>query len=414
MHDILPGESGYWKILEQAIHRVLESYGYQEIRLPVIEKTELFERSIGDTTDIVTKEMYTFPDRNGEMLTLRPEGTAGCVRAVLERGLIQNLPSRLWYAGQMFRHERPQKGRLRQFHQVGVETFGIPGPDIDAEIIIMCARIWRTLNLADLHLELNSLGNSATRNNYRNILLEYFHDHRQILDEDSLNRLKKNPLRILDSKNPDIQDLIRQAPSITSSLDAESSDHFRQLQELLGSAGISFQLNPRLVRGLDYYNRTVFEWVSHNLGSQGTICAGGRYDGLVSQFGGPETPAIGFAMGLERLVMLARGAGLVNKETLPDIYFIVASDQSVPAALSIAEEIRDEFPQIRLVMHCGGGSFKSQFKKADKSGAGLALIIGDDELAQQKIGIKPLRSGEKQTEVPWPELAGAIRCQLGI
>lgn len=414
MHDILPEESASWQLLEQAVRGILESYGYREIRLPVVEKTELFERSIGDTSDIVSKEMYTFPDRNGEMLTLRPEGTAGCVRAVLERSLLRNLPARLWYSGQMFRHERPQKGRLRQFHQIGIETFGIPGPDIDAEILIMCARIWRMLGLDGLRLEINSLGNRETRENYRNTLLEYFMDHSSLLDAESRDRLDRNPLRILDSKVPEIRPLIEQAPSITDSLDGESAGHFTGLQELLDSAGISYRLNPRLVRGLDYYNRTVFEWISDNLGAQGTVCAGGRYDGLVEQFGGEPTPAIGFAMGLERLVMLANEAGFIKETTAADIYFIVASDTAVPAALTLAEQIRDALPQLRLLMHCGGGSFKSQFKKADRSGARLALIIGDNELADRKIGLKPLRSDESQTEAPWSELITAVSRQLGI
>jgi len=409
MHDTLPEASPCWQFLEQTVKQVLTGYGYQQIRLPVVEKTELFERSLGETTDIVSKEMYTFADKSGEMLTLRPEGTASCVRAGLEHGLFQNPALRLWYTGPMFRHERPQKGRLRQFHQIGVETYGLAGPDIDAEIITMGTRIWKQLGLTDLELQLNSLGSSEARKNYRNILVEYFQDHKGSLDEDSLNRLDKNPLRILDTKNPDMQELVKAAPSITDSLDTESAEHFSTLQSLLGSVGIRYTLNPRLVRGLDYYNRTVFEWVTSQLGAQGTVCAGGRYDGLVENFGGPSVPAIGFGMGLERLVSLVENNPGARIDQTPQVYFIVASNSAMAAALTLSEQIRDEIPDLRLVMHCGGGSFKSQFKKADKSGAEIALIIGDNELAQQRIGIKPLRTESNQYDVAWSDLGATIR-----
>ena len=412
MHDTLPDASPTWQFLEKTVSQVLGGYGYQQIRLPIVEKTELFERSLGETTDIVSKEMYTFTDKNGEQLTLRPEGTASCVRAGLEHGLFQNPALRLWYTGPMFRHERPQKGRLRQFHQIGIETYGLAGPDIDAEIITMSARIWKQLGLTDLELQINSLGSNLARQAYRDILVEYFQDHRGMLDEDSLNRLEKNPLRILDSKNPDMQELVKTAPNITDSLDSESAEHFQTLQALLDGVNIPYNVNPRLVRGLDYYNRTVFEWITSQLGAQGTVCAGGRYDGLVEKFGGPSTPAIGFAMGVERLVSLVENRPEARIEQTPQVYFIVASNTAMAAALSLSEQIRNELPELRLVMHCGGGSFKSQFKKADKSGAEIALIIGDNELAQQRIGIKLLRRDEAQSEVAWADLAASIRQRL--
>jgi len=412
MHDTLPDASPCWRFLEQTVSDTLTAYGYQQIRLPIVEKTELFERSLGETTDIVSKEMYTFADRSGEMLTLRPEGTASCVRAGLEHGLFQIPALRLWYSGPMFRHERPQKGRLRQFHQIGVETYGLAGPDIDAEVITMSARIWQRLGLNNLELQINSLGSNEARHNYRDTLVAYFQDHRSMLDEDSLTRLEKNPLRILDSKNPEMQTLVSKAPNITDSLDSESAEHFQTLKTLLDSVNIAYTVNPRLVRGLDYYNRTVFEWITTELGSQGTVCGGGRYDSLVEKFGGPATPAIGFGMGLERLVSLIENSPAARVDHSAQVYFIVASNTAMAAALSLSEQIRDELPDLRLVMHCGGGSFKSQFKKADKSGAEIALIIGDNELAQQRVGIKPLRTDDPQTEVAWSELAGIIRQRL--
>jgi histidyl-tRNA synthetase len=415
MHDTLPVSSKTWHFLESTISDTFNSYGYQQIRLPILEKTDLFKRSIGESTDIVSKEMYTFEDRNGDLLTLRPEGTAGCVRAVIEHGLFHNSSQRLWYTGPMFRHERPQKGRLRQFHQFGVEAFGLAGPDIDAEIIIMCARIWKKLQLNNIKLEINTLGSSQARIAYRNQLVEYFSDHKDQLDDDSQNRLEKNPLRILDSKNPDLQNLISLAPSMSDSLDQASHEHFDNLKQLLESANVDYEINTRLVRGLDYYNSTVFEWITSELGAQGTVCGGGRYDGMVEHFGGPATHAIGFGMGIERLVSLIENDQntdeLVNKA---DIYFVVAGDAAKSSAISLAEKLRDELPQIRLIMHCGGGSFKSQFKKADKSGAKIALILGDSELENQKIGVKHLREVDNQQEVSWPDLANVVRQLLDI
>ena len=415
MHDTLPDISTTWHYLEHCVREILATYGYQEIRLPILEKTELFERSIGETSDIVTKEMYTFEDRNSDHLTLRPEGTAGCVRAVLEHGLIQSPALRLWYSGPMFRHERPQKGRTRQFHQIGVEAFGLPGPDIDAELIIMCTRIWNRLQLNDLRLEINSLGSTDTRKKYRNILVDYFNSHKDQLDDDDLNRLENNPLRILDSKNPEMKDLVNKAPSITDSMDSESQNHFQDLLQLLDSVDIRYQINPRLVRGLDYYNRTVFEWITEKLGAQGTVCGGGRYDGMVKHFGGPSTPGIGFSMGLERLVYLIEkqeNQRFATKNS--DIYFVIASNEAQGTAIKLAEKIRNELPEVRLLMHCGGGSFKSQFKKADKSGALIALILGDDELQQQRIGIKHLRDDKAQQEVDWESLTDTVRKLLDI
>jgi histidyl-tRNA synthetase len=415
MHDTLPVSSKTWQYLESTISDIFDSYGYQQIRLPILEKTELFKRSIGESTDIVSKEMYTFEDRNGDFLTLRPEGTAGCVRAVLEHGLFHNSAQRLWYSGPMFRHERPQKGRLRQFHQFGVEAFGLAGPDIDAEIIIICARIWKKLKLNNIKLEINTLGNSEARIYYRNQLVEYFSDHKNQLDEDSLNRLEKNPLRILDSKNPDLKNLISLAPSMSDSLDQESEEHFDILKQLLESANIDYEINTRLVRGLDYYNRTVFEWITSELGAQGTVCGGGRYDGMVEHFGGPPTHAIGFGMGIERLVSLIENEQNPNEVVKKaDIYFVIAGEAAKSSAISLAEKLRDELPQIRLIMHCGGGSFKSQFKKADKSGAQIALILGESELENQKIGVKHLREENNQQEVSWPDLANMVRQLLDI
>ncbi len=409
MHDTLPDASPTWQFLEQTVSQTLTGYGYQQIRMPVVEKTELFERSLGETTDIVSKEMYTFTDKNGEMLTLRPEGTASCVRAGLEHGLFQTPALRLWYTGPMFRHERPQKGRLREFHQFGVECYGLSGPDIDAEIIAMSARIWKQLGLNSLELHLNSLGSNEARKHYRQVLVDYFQSHRDRLDDESINRLDKNPLRILDSKNPEMQELVRLAPSMSESLDAESADHFAMLQQQLDAVNIRYTINTRLVRGLDYYNRTVFEWITNELGAQGTVCGGGRYDGLVEKFGGPATPAIGFGMGIERLVSLLENRPEARIDHTPHIYFIVASANAMPTALALSEQIRDELPKIRLVMHCGGGSFKSQFKKADKSGADLALIIGDNELVQQRVGLKHLRTDTGQTDVSWTDLTATLR-----
>jgi histidyl-tRNA synthetase len=390
MYDILPDQTPLWQGIEKVITDVLKQYGYQEIRLPAVEKTALFARSIGEQTDIVSKEMYTFNDRNNDQLTLRPEGTAGCVRAGLEHGLFHNQTRRLWYIGPMFRHERPQKGRQRQFHQIGVEAFGMPGPDIDAENILMCARMWEELNLSGMTLQINTLGTPESRTHYRQILVDFFSDHQEQLDEDSQQRLHTNPLRILDSKNPEMQTLIQSAPTLDEYLDAESADHFAGLKLILDSASVSYEINPRLVRGLDYYSKTVFEWITDQLGAQGTVCAGGRYDGLVSHFGGHHTPAIGFAMGLERLIQLA-GEGAVNRDQTPHAYLILAGNDTISPGLKLAESMRDKIPGLSLVTHCGGGSIKSQFKKADKSGARLALILGDEELAEKSVSIKFLR-----------------------
>ena len=370
--------------------------------------------SIGETSDIVTKEMYTFEDRNGDLLTMRPEGTASCVRAIIENGLVQSKHNRLWYYGPMFRHERPQKGRLRQFHQIGVEAFGLPGPDIDAEIIMICARIWKDLGLTGLKLEINSLGSSDARLAYREKLIEYFSDNKDALDEDSLVRLDKTtPMRILDSKNPELEKLIQSAPQMADTLDEESKEHFELLQNILNSVNISYTINPRMVRGLDYYNRTVFEWVTDQLGAQSAVCAGGRYDGMIQHFGGPPTPGIGFGMGLERLTILLEES---NRDDIPaenaDIYFVIATDEGIPTAMSLAEKLRDQLPGIRLITHCGGGNFKKQFKKADRSGAQIALILGKDELEKQTVGIKSLRTESEQQEVSWLELVEKIRDQI--
>ncbi len=395
MKDILPQQTPLWQFLEDRARTVLTRYGYSEIRMPIVEMTELFKRSIGEVTDIVEKEMYTFEDRNGDSLTLRPEGTAGCVRAGLENGLIFNQVQRLWYQGPMFRHERPQKGRYRQFHQIGVETFGMDGPDIDLELILITARIWKELGLQGLELQLNTLGTSRERARYREQLVAYFGQYPDRLDEDSQRRLHTNPLRILDSKNPDMAELIANAPSLMEHLGEESREHFDHLCAGLQAAGVAYVLNPRLVRGLDYYNRTVFEWVTTQLGAQGTVCAGGRYDGLVQQLGGRESPAVGFAMGLERLIALLEETDVMERLPLPHVYLVTQGDAAVREGMLLAERLRDALPQLRLVLHCGGGSFKSQMKKADKSQAPYALILGEEELARGEIGLKPLRGGEQ-------------------
>jgi histidyl-tRNA synthetase len=399
MNDIVPPHSSDWQLAEQLLEEILESYGYHQIRLPIMENTAVFKRSIGDVSDIVQKEMYSFDDRNGDSLTLRPEGTAGCVRAVLENSLLNQQYRKLWYIGPMFRHERPQKGRYRQFHQIGVEVFDLPGPDIDAELIMMTARMWSALELKNLRLELNTLGTVENRKQYRNVLFQYFSDHRDELDADSINRLERNPMRILDSKNPALVDLIDGAPRLEQHLDESSRAHFERLCEILVSAGIEFSVNPYLVRGLDYYSNTVFEWITDELGAQGTVCAGGRYDGLVELLGGKPTPAIGFAMGLERLIELAQAR--LNRDRLSDanIYIISTSDEYSAEALLFAEAIRDANTHWRVVCHCGGGSIKSQMKKADRSGAQVALIIGEQEFAEHTVTIKPLRGQRDQFTV---------------
>jgi histidyl-tRNA synthetase len=408
MNDILPQLTPYWQRLEQTAQRVFEAYSFEEIRMPIVESTDLFKRTIGEVTDIVEKEMYTFEDRNGDSLTLRPEGTAGCVRAGIENGLLYNQIQRLWYKGPMFRHERPQKGRYRQFHQIGVECFGLNGPDVDAEMIMMTARLWRELGLKDLELQINTLGSSAARARYRETLVAYMSAHLDQLDEDSQRRLHSNPLRILDSKNPALQAINENAPKLLDSLDDESRQHFEQLCGYLDAAGINYVINPRLVRGLDYYNRTVFEWVSDQLGAQGTVCAGGRFDGLVEQLGGHSTPALGFAMGIERLVTLMEG-GSVKVDHLPHAYLVVLGDGASRAGLLLAEQLRDVLPALRLRSNCGGGNFKAQFKRADKSGATLALILGEDEVQQGVIGVKNLREDAPQQTMPQHELAEYLK-----
>ncbi len=402
MSDILPHETGRWQFVERKITDILNNYGYQEIRMPVLEKTELFARSIGKQTDIVTKEMYSFEDRNGDSLTLRPEGTASCVRAGLEHGLFHNQTQKLWYMGPMFRHERPQKGRQRQFHQIGVEAFGFDGPDIDAELIMLSARLWRELGVKDICLQLNSLGTAQARARYREILIDYFSQHQKQLDEDSQRKLQTNPLRILDSKNPDMQELISAAPMMRDHLDKESTVHFEQLKNILDETGISYEINPRLVRGLDYYGQTVFEWVTDQLGAQGAVCAGGRYNGLIEHFGGKPVPACGFALGMERLIALIETNGFDIEAQPPHAYFILSTEDKVTAAgMKLAENLRDQLPQLRLMTHCGGGSFKNQFKRADKSGALFALIMGSDEVINQTVGFKSLRGKSEQESVSW-------------
>jgi len=412
MNDILPDETPYWQLLEATVGDLLASYGYGEIRLPIVEQTELFSRSIGEVTDIVEKEMYSFADRKGDSLSLRPEGTAGCVRAVIQQGMLVG-SQRVWYSGPMFRYERPQKGRQRQFHQIGVEAFGIATPDIDAELILITARLWRQLGLGDsVELQLNSIGSSAARAAYRTALVEYLESHRDALDEDSQRRLDSNPLRILDSKNADTQALLDSAPSLADYLDQESRDDFEQLCTLLTAAGVPFVINPRLVRGLDYYNKTVFEWVTSRLGAQGTICAGGRYDGLVEQLGGKSTPGVGFAMGMERLVLLLIELGQQAPAAATDVYVVAVGDGAVATALASAEALRDAMPGIRLVQNVGGGSFKSQMKKADKSGASVALIWGEDEVAAGRVTMKTMRGQSEQHSLPVEELTGALQVAL--
>ncbi len=405
MHDLLPDQIGLWQRLEDGARRVLESYGYQEIRTPLVEVTELFKRSIGEVTDIVEKEMYSFPDRNGDSLSLRPEGTASCVRAAIEHGLLDQ-PRRLWYRGPMYRHERPQKGRYRQFHQIGVEVFGLEGPDIDQEVLFLTARLWRTLGLTGLRLEVNSLGETEERAAYRTELVAYLEAHHCHLDEDSRRRLLTNPLRVLDSKNPELREVIAGAPILLDHLGEASRQHFAAFCAGLDAAGIPYAVNPRLVRGLDYYNRTVFEWITDELGAQGTVCAGGRYDGLVAQLGGRPTPAVGFAMGLERLVALLGHAAASDPAAPPalDAYLVAVGDAAQSAAPALAERLRDLTPDLRLQCHCGGGSFKSQFKKADRSGARFALVLGEGEMAREVVGVKPLRREGEQRDLPIAEL----------
>jgi histidyl-tRNA synthetase len=410
MNDILPQATPVWQYLEQHVQTVLGAYGYAEIRMPIVEQTDLFKRSIGEVTDIVEKEMYTFEDRNGDSLTLRPEGTAGCVRAGEENGLLYNQVQRLWYQGPMFRHERPQKGRYRQFHQIGVETFGMQGPDIDAELILLTARLWRQLGLLDaVTLQLNTIGSADARGRYKDALVQYLQGCKEQLDEDSLRRLETNPMRILDSKDEKTQALLNDAPNFHEYLDAESLEHFEALKSLLDRAGLAYEVNPRLVRGLDYYCKTVFEWVTDKLGAQGTVCAGGRYDGLVEQLGGKATPAVGFAMGIERLVLLLETLDVVPDEARQtvDLYIASMGADAASQALLLAERLRNE-TDLRIQLHCGGGNFKSQMKKADRSGARVALILGDDEVERQVATLKPLRSDAEQKQIAWSQLAAEL------
>lgn len=410
MHDVLPDQTPRWQFVEQQVRDVLATYGYAEIRLPIVEKTELFKRSIGEVTDIVEKEMYTFDDRNGDSLTLRPEGTAGCLRACLEHGLLHNQVHRLWYYGQMFRHERPQKGRYRQFIQLGVETYGMAGSDIDAELILLSYRLWQRLGILDkVELQLNSLGTIEERTVYREKLVEYFNQQPELLDEDSKRRLLSNPLRILDTKNPAMQALVENAPTLMSYLGAESKAHFKGLTDTLDALGIIYTINQRLVRGLDYYSKTVFEWVTSELGAQGTICAGGRYDGLIEQLGGKPNHAVGFAMGMERVLALLETREDLDTIQSIDAYMILVGSAAEKSGLLLAEKLRDSLPNLRLQMNCGAGSFKSQFKKADKSGADYALILGDDEVANNEISIKFLRKDVEQRTVTLAELIELIK-----
>lgn len=412
MNDVLPDVSGTWRYVETIVRGVVESYGYREIRLPILEQTELFRRSIGEVTDIVEKEMYTFLDRNEESVTLRPEATAGMVRAGISHGLFHNQRQKLWTSGPMFRYEKPQKGRYRQFHQIDVEAMGYPGPDVDAELIIMCARMWQKLGLSRLTLELNSLGSPASRRKYRESLVNYFSAVKSKLDEDSIRRLEQNPLRILDSKNPDMQEVIAEAPLIFEFLDDESDQHFAKLRMLLDAAGISYKVNPRLVRGLDYYNRTVFEWFTDALGAQGTVCAGGRYDGLVEKLGGRSTPAIGWAMGVERLLGLYEECDGVAQSSAPNVYIVAVGDAALARGIEIAEKLRDDIADLRIEVHMGGGSFKSQLKRADKSGAEFAVVLGDEEVADSRAGLKPLRTDQEQSSVALDHLAVELARRL--
>jgi histidyl-tRNA synthetase len=414
MNDYLPEDTALWQRIEGSLKHVLGSYGYSEIRMPIVEQTPLFKRAIGEVTDVVEKEMYTFDDRNGESLTLRPEGTAGCVRAGIEHGLLYNQEQRLWYIGPMFRYERPQKGRYRQFNQLGVEVFGLQGPDVDAELILLTARWWRALGISEhVALELNSIGSLEARANYRDALVAFLEQHKDKLDEDCKRRMYSNPLRVLDSKNPDIQALLNDAPELGDYLDDESREHFAGLCELLEQSGIPYTVNQRLVRGLDYYNRTVFEWVTRSLGSQGTVCAGGRYDGLVEQLGGRATPAVGFAMGLERLVLLVQAVNPDFKAPATvDAYVISSGAGTQSAAMQLAETLRDALPELKVMTNYGGGNFKKQFARADKWGARVALVLGETEVANQQIVVKDLQSGTQET-LAQSEIAARLASMLG-
>lgn len=400
MPDILPNEVPLWHQFESLWHQLMHQYGIEEIRLPILEATPLFKRSIGEVTDIVEKEMFSFFDKDGDSLTLRPEGTAGTVRAGLEHGLLYHQIQKLWYMGPMFRYEKPQKGRYRQFHQVGVEAFGLSGPDIDAEQILMMQRFWKDLKIdKEISLQINSLGSGESRARYRTVLVDYLSKYYEDLDEDSQRRLKTNPLRILDSKNADLAEIIANAPKCYDYLDNESLAHFEGFKERLEDAGLNYEVNPNIVRGLDYYNQTVYEWVTHKLGAQGTVCAGGRYDGLVEQLGGHETPAVGFAVGIERVILLLKTMNY-NVEKKLDAYLLSVGEKPQMKVLTVAEALRECYPNLRLLTHCGGGNFKQQFKKADKSGAKIALILGETELESGTLGVKFLREEREQLSVP--------------
>lgn len=412
MNDVLPGEIAAWQRLEGIARQLFASYAYQEIRVPIVEHTGLFKRSIGEFTDIVQKEMFTFEDPGGDSLTLRPEATAGIVRAMISNGLLHNQKQRVWCAGPMFRHEKPQRGRFRQFYQLDVEAFGYAGPDIDAELIMLSSRLLKAAGVQRVELNLNSLGTPASRKAHREKLVAYFTAYKSRLDADSLRRLEGNPLRILDSKNPDLQDIIAGAPLLMEYLDAESRQHFDGLCRHLDAVGIRYVLNPRLVRGLDYYSHTVFEWVTNELGSQGAVCSGGRYDGLVTQLGGEPTPAMGWALGQERIVELLRVQGVNAGANAPDVYFVISGDRAAGAGLALAERLRDEIPGLRIETHCGGGSFKSQLKRADKSGAAFALILGDTETERRVVGLKSLRVEQPQLDVGWDQVAAQLNDRL--
>lgn len=412
MRDILPEQSASWQYIENTARELFSSYGYSELRTPIIESTDLFKRSIGDATDIVEKEMYTFDDRNGDSLTLRPEGTASVVRAGIQHGLFHNQQQRLWYIGPMFRHERPQKGRYRGFYQAGIETYGIEGPEIDAEVIAIAARFWKKLGFKKVRLEINSLGSNEARENYREVLIEYFSKDLEILDEDSQRRLHKNPLRILDTKNPTMKNLVENAPSLLDYLDEESKNHFEGLKKRLDMMGIDYIVNPRLVRGIDYYNRTVFEWITEDLGSQGTICAGGRYDGLVKQLGGKDTTACGFGIGIDRLQLLVEEQNLDQSNNNPHAFLVMSGEVAELTGTALSEKLRDAHPSLRLLVNAGGGSFKSQLKRADKSGAAYALILGDSEIQSKQIVVKPLLGKGEQQTISVDELSDFVEQQI--
>ena len=408
MPAILPGEVKKWQFVEAVAKNVLHAYSYNEIRTPVVERSELFQRTIGENTDIVAKEMYTFVDRNDQSLSLRPEATAGIIRAGIDQGFFYNQTQKLWSIGPMYRYERPQKGRYRQFHQINMEAFGFPGPDIDFEMILLTGRIWKALNLSPLQLELNSLGSPESRKEYKRQLQDYFHDHQKELDEDSLRRLERNPLRILDSKNPDLQEIIESAPKMVDFLDQESNEHFEGLMAMLQEHAIEYSLNTRLVRGLDYYTRTVFEWTTDQLGAQATVCGGGRYDALVAELGGKTTSAIGCAIGLERLIELVDVSDQNEQNNPPKIYIVAVGSKAEEEGFVLAEELRDAYPNLSIEMNLNGGRFKQQFKRADKAGADIALILGDDEMRQQTVGVKPMRSEGHQETVDRKELLSII------